>query len=175
MKSPRNRVTKPAGDNRTSRRPGQVQYRISLQCKCPTPRNKLRQSMATVIQHNHNTILNPHAILVQSRHPSAIGERSLPEIIEQAASWAGLVLPLHWDSTIASGSGIQGNPQPNTQYHIYHPLPNSQPWQHPNTIYSIQATGTYRAVRHRHKEPHQSYLNRRSVRNPDTIQAEELA
>ena len=134
MKSPRNRVTKPAGDNRTSRRPGQVQYRTSLQCKCPTPRNKLRQSMATVIQHNHNTILNPHAILVQSRHPSAIGERSLPEIIEQAASWAGLVLPLHWDSTIALGSGIQGDRQHNTRQHIYHPPPHSQQCRYPDTV-----------------------------------------
>ena len=39
--------------------------------------------METVIQHKHNTILNPHAILAQSRHPSALGGRSLPEYIEQ--------------------------------------------------------------------------------------------
>ena len=81
--------------------------------------------MATVIQHNHNTILNPHAILVQSRHPSAIGERSLPEIIEQAASWAGLVLPLHWDSTIASGSGIQGDTIPDSTFITFPPIPNN--------------------------------------------------
>ena len=88
--------------------------------------------MATVIQHNHNTILNPHAILVQSRHPSAIGERSLPEIIEQAASWAGLVLPLHWDSTIASGSGIQGDTIPDSTFITF--PPHSQQCRYPDTV-----------------------------------------
>ena len=56
---------------------------------------------------NHNAILNPHIILMQSRNPTRIGEHTAGEYRTRVYVGRGVPWPyvpgLHCDSKIASG------------------------------------------------------------------------